>query len=130
MVNSSLRPSPHRHGRGGRGRQCSGHGVQRPTVGYRVRDFLAPYLVALVVWFVSLALSVTLRFPVSFLVYWICAWVLTRHVTALLSTNRGLGWNWHEASVGDIARMKWKIFMGWPVAVPALLWDLARFKFL
>ena len=107
-------------------RNGRGRGRHQPL---RIREFVLAYLAGLTAWLGSLALSVVVVFPISPLVYLIVGYFLTRFVTRRF--DRGpLSWNWHIASLADVARAKFSTFLAWPVALPVLIWQLMLFKFL
>lgn len=76
-----------------------------------------------------MVLSLQSQLPISILVYFVVGFLLTQFVSRQI--ERGpLEWNWHLASVADIARAKLSTLLGWPIALPALIWHLVLFKFL
>lgn len=95
----------------------------------RIREFVVAYLIGLGAWLSSIALSVTLHAPISSIVYFVIGVLLTRFISRRI--ERGpLQWNWHMASIADIARAKLSTLLGWPIALPVLIWQLLLFKFL
>lgn len=91
---------------------------------YRIRELVAAYLVGLAIWILSLGVSIALNIPLAFVAHVFVGFFLSRFV------SRRIVWNWHTSNIGDIARAKWATFIGWQLAIPILIWQLAVYKFL
>lgn len=91
---------------------------------YRLSEFLGAYLLGLGIWILSLGTSVKLHVPLAFIVHLLVGLFLSRFV------SRRVIWNWHIASIAQIARAKWATFIAWQLAVPVLIWQLMIYKYL
>ncbi len=97
---------------------------------FRIREFVAAYLAAIFSWSV-LTILVADKWPfLSLLIYVLAGFLITQFVSRRFERGGALRWNWHLASIADIARAKISMLLTWPVALPVLIWQLMIFKFL
>jgi hypothetical protein len=91
---------------------------------YKISEFVVAYLVGLVVWSISVAVSAELHIPLSLVTHLLVGFFLTRFI------SHRVVWNWYLTSIADIAKSKWATFIGWQLALPVLIWQLVIYKYL